>query len=231
MTTSRSRQRPADTAVRTAGRRPRGRGRGYTAVEVLMAMTVMAIGAAAVISMQKTSIQGNLDARQTDVANAIARTWVERLRSEAMQWTAPGPSNPTGNNFTNPPLAILASAPLDQWFLPQNLNQSPIFSPAFDILGRDLPAGDYTGAKPSDPVQVVFCVNVRLHWLVRPAPTALPPEPGLLRADVRVLWPRGLVGSPPGGWCTTTAVDNPDPTNPPVYHSLYVTTTLQENPQ
>lgn len=229
MTIARPTPPPADVA---SPRRSRARGAGYTAVEVLMAMTVMGIGAAAVISMQKVSIEGNLDARKTDVANAIARTWVERLRQEAMQWTAPGPSNPTGNNFTNPPLTILASATPDKWFLPDQDLAALGFSPAFDILGRDLPGGDYQNAQPSDPsVEAIFCVNVRLHWLVQPALGAVPPEPGLLRIDVRVLWPRGLLSSPQGGWCATTAVDNPDPTDPPVYHSLYVTTTIAENPQ
>ena len=67
--------------------------RGYTAIEVLMAMTVMAIGGAAVITMQKTSVTANLDARRADVANSIARTWVERLRRDGMAWTSPGPES------------------------------------------------------------------------------------------------------------------------------------------
>src|SRR5271165_2005192 len=87
--------------------------RGYTAVEVLMAMTVMTIGAAAVMSMQKASVQGNLDARETDVANSIARMWVERLQRDAMQWTQPNNQNPTLNNFSQ---AVLLSTPkYGQW--------------------------------------------------------------------------------------------------------------------
>ena len=59
-----------------------------------MAMTVMAIGGAAVMTMQKTSVTGNLDARKADVANSIARTWVERLQRDSMR----GPSRaPRGN--------------------------------------------------------------------------------------------------------------------------------------
>src|SRR5271154_1609339 len=90
--------------------------RGYTAVEVLMAMTVMTIGAAAVMSMQKTSIQGNLDARKTDMANSIARMWVERLERDAMQWTLPSAQNPTGNNFAG--ALLLASPTYGAWGLP-----------------------------------------------------------------------------------------------------------------
>ena len=55
-----------------AGRtsRRRGRlGRGYTAVEVMLAITVLLISTAGVMAMQTASIQGNLDARKLDVAN------------------------------------------------------------------------------------------------------------------------------------------------------------------
>ena len=195
---------------------------GYTAVEVLMAMTVMAIGAAAVISMQKASVQGNLDARKTDVATAIARTWVERLQRDSMQWTLPSSANTAGNNFAN--AKLLATHVTGGWFLPiDEMGQSnpETMSPGFDILGRDLAAGDLDTA--------LFCVNVRLTWLV---PPVLPTEPGLIHADVRVLWPRAIINSP-GAFCNAAeaAKPNPDPANPPLFHALYVTTTIRENAQ
>lgn len=54
-----------------ASSRPRT-GRGYTAIEVMLAITVLMIGSAGVMSMQKASIQGNFDARRLDLANSIA---------------------------------------------------------------------------------------------------------------------------------------------------------------
>lgn len=123
--------RPASTAARAA--------RGYTAIEVLMAMTVMAIGGAAVITMQKTSVTGNLDARKADVANAIARTWVERLQRDAMAWTLPGPDGAGSNLATNALIVgnILKSP--GQWFLPdQEIGAGT--SPGFDILGVTSPS-------------------------------------------------------------------------------------------
>ncbi|HEY8091971.1 MAG TPA: prepilin-type N-terminal cleavage/methylation domain-containing protein, partial [Polyangiaceae bacterium] len=128
---------PTATPARAAARRA---ARGYTAVEVLMAMTVMTIGAAAVISMQKASVQGNLDARKTDVANSIARTWVERLQRDAMQWTLPNSANPAGNNIGN--ALLIGGNVTGTWFLPtQYMGGTPeTMSPGFDILGRDVPA-------------------------------------------------------------------------------------------
>jgi prepilin-type N-terminal cleavage/methylation domain-containing protein len=203
--------------------------RGYTVIEVLMAMTVMSIGAAAVMSMQRASVQGNLDARETDIANSIARTWVERLQKDAMSWTLPSAQFPMLNNFTN---ALLLSSPqYGQWSLPQyEMGQTnpETMSYAFDILGRDLPLGSI------NTTETVFCVNYRLQWLVPQAP---PTEPGLIRADVRVLWQRGISNELAPGWCSAQNANlvNPDQLSPnppaPVFHSIYLSTTIKEGGQ
>jgi prepilin-type N-terminal cleavage/methylation domain-containing protein len=210
-------------------RRRRAPDAGYTAVEVLMAMTVMAIGAAAVISMQKATMQGDMDARMTDLANSIARTWIERLQKDSMQWTLPSSANPTGNNFAN--AQLLSNHVSGAWFLPTDyMGTAPeSWSPGFDILGRDVAQTDLK-------TKAMFCANVRLTWLVQ---QSLPLEPGLIRADVRVLWPRGLYNSPVGGsgagFCTdaVAAQANPDTYSlgqQPQYHAIYLTTTIKENP-
>jgi hypothetical protein len=191
-----------------------------------MAMTVMAIGAAAVMSMQKAAVQGNFDARKTDIANSIARLWVERLQRDAMQWTLPNASNSSLNNFTN---ATLIQPYVDKgWYLPPVQGTAPaLISPGFDILGRDLATTDLPNAQ--------FCANVRLTWLV---PQSLPVEPGLIRADVRVLWPRALYNSPlggsGGGFCVDAVASSPTPDvyaagQQPQYHAIYLTTNLRQN--
>jgi hypothetical protein len=189
-----------------------------------MAMTVMAIGGAAVITMQKTSVTGNLDARKADVANSIARTWVERLQRESMSWTQPG-------NLANANVLNSVVATSGAWFLPvQDMGSVPeTASPGFDILGRDLALTDLPNAD--------FCVNVRLTWLTVP-----PAAQDLMRADVRVIWPIGIINSLPG-FCNAQlgATDDPntgkaivdknaDP-NAPIFHAIYLTTTLKENGQ
>jgi prepilin-type N-terminal cleavage/methylation domain-containing protein len=219
---SRSLPSTASTMARSA--------RGYTAIEVLMAMTVMAIGGAAVITMQKTSVTGNLDARRADVANAIARTWVERLQRDGMAWTLPSGES-TQSNLGNARILGQINTGEGQWFLPDqemNVTVPETMSPAFDILGRDLPQALEGSAD--------FCVHVRLSWLTQ----TTPPLGDLIRADVRVIWPIGIINSFPG-FCTATANaadpntvaganvgPNADPAAP-IFHTLYVTTSIREN--
>jgi prepilin-type N-terminal cleavage/methylation domain-containing protein len=191
-------------------KRRRG-GRGYTAIEVLMAMTVMSIGAAAVISMQRASVQGNLDARKSDVANAIARTWVERLERDSMQWTLPGPSNPTGNNLATALVINAGLSAQNTWIQPDQYLTTWGWSPGFDILGRDIPTPD---AIPG----ALFCVNVRLNWLNT--------AHDLIHADVRVLWARGVTTNV--GACSQSGNITPDTRG---YQAIYLTTALRGNPQ
>jgi prepilin-type N-terminal cleavage/methylation domain-containing protein len=209
-------------------RRPRsfaGRAaRGYTAVEVLIAMTVMTVGAAAVMTMQKASIQGNLDARRVDIATAIARTWEERLQTDAMAWTQPNAGVPNVNNLGSSNGAIIQrglSSP-GIWVYPSdyiagvNGGNTP-WSYGFDILGRDLALTDVGSA--------TFCVAVQFNVLV-PGTVA----PALLRADVRVLWLRGLgANSPTPTPCGGSDALSANPSSA-VYQAVYVTTAVKENP-
>ena len=217
--------------------RTRSADAGYTAVEVLMAMTVMAIGAAAVMSMQKTSIQGNLDARKLDIANSIGRTWMERLQRDAMQWTCPGPACPGSGNSPQNALLVNSANVTGSWFLPKQylgVTTPESMSPGFDILGRDLPQAQLAPAPLTGWPGAEFCVNVRLTWLVQPS---LPVEPGLIRADVRVLWPRGVLGgTPAAGFCNDTFAAQVDPeasiasTQKPFFHAIYLTASIRESP-
>jgi Tfp pilus assembly protein PilV len=205
-----------------SGRRERWSARGYTAVEILLSLTVLAIGAAAVMSMQKASVQGNLDARKTDIANAIAREWMDRIRRDSTQWTLSNPPNGVDggvvtDNFTNAALLGHAGA---GWIAPGDyIGNTPPLSPGFDIFGNDVPQTALSGA--------AFCVNVKETWLVsNPAS----PQDRLMRVDLRVVWIRGIdtnnsVPSP----CSDNSVITSANPNPLLYQTLYMTTALREN--
>jgi Tfp pilus assembly protein PilV len=187
--------------------------RGYPAVEILMAMTMLAIGGAAVIGMQTAAVQGNLGARQQDMANSIARETIDRLHRDAAQWTLPNRYNPSAaSNITN--AKYLTGRTDNRWYRPDIYNTATLpdgTSAAFDLLGRDLKTTDYPLA--------AFCVHYRLRWLT---------QDQLLRAEVRVLWPRRLGVEVASNWCST------DPNaltfdSVTAYHAVYATSAIRKN--
>lgn len=213
-----------------------GHARGFTALEVLIAMGIMFVGAAAVMTMQKTSIQSNTDARKADVASSIARTWVERIRHETMRWTQPfiaiGASNmPAG----------LTNHIGTGWFRPSDdmiaAEGTPgtveTMSYAFDILGRDLAQADVAS-------NAVFCAEARITTLASTPTDGGPPLGLLYRLDVRVVWPRGINTVPNAAsstalsgsnWpCSDNTVHFPDALDYTLFHAINVSTAISENP-
>ena len=192
------------------------RRRGYTIVELLMALTVLAIGVSGIIAMQKVTVSANRHARSLALATNIAQAWIDQLNADAVLWNHPSPRP------DSPPSDIGETRWLNQiatndgvWFEPEAVGQ---FGPAFDALGNVVPAA-------ADPSQVVFCTHLRLTWLQ--------PETGgsgLIRAEVRVFWLRdgggGAVAD--GGLCNDGAVDQIGAavTN---YHFVYQTTAIKQN--
>ncbi len=197
--------------------------RGYTAVEVLLALTVLAIGAAGVISMQTGAVEGNLEARKLDTANSIAREWVERLRRDATLWTLPTAYNQGTANFTNATfLQSNVGSPTGNWFQPPIPGGYPAdgLSPAFDIFGRDLDVADAPNA--------IFCVRLKVDVISNDATG----NPELLRGTVQVFWLRQLAWSQNNPLNCVQAGNNPnfDPTaNPSTYHFLFASTAIRKN--
>jgi prepilin-type N-terminal cleavage/methylation domain-containing protein len=211
--------RTASTSTQPRARaRSRGARRGYTIVEVISAMTLFAIGAAGVISMQRVTIQGGDDARRYDMATNVAHEWEHRLQRDSFFWTEPNSMVSTSNQDTTRWLhaADVADTPTD-WKIPADGTGGPGdpgFSHAFDLLGHDI-----------DPASVdhVFCVQYRLGWIAKPSvgesPTAI------IRAEIRVFWSRLEYGP-----ADCTDINIYDDTKKPKHHYVFVTTALRGNP-
>jgi type IV pilus assembly protein PilV len=124
--------------------------RGYTVVEVMMALAVLTAGATGVIAMQKAALIANTNARNLVAANAIAQSWVERLRVDALQWTETG-GVPDLDTYT-----FWLRHVGTGWFSPaaQHGLGFPTGSPQADVMAADIFAGD-----PSAPA---FCTQLRL---------------------------------------------------------------------
>ena len=145
------------------------RQRGSTIIEVLMAITVLAVGASGIMAMEKATIVANRNAKNLEIANTIASTWMQRLRGDAMLWNEVG-INGDINTDTRWLKNHVKSSSAGQWFRP--IDSSVAMYGVHDRFGHDDPTGQANGP---------FCVNIRLVWL----------KPGeLARAEVRVYWLR-----------------------------------------
>jgi prepilin-type N-terminal cleavage/methylation domain-containing protein len=195
--------------------------RGYSAIEVMIAMSLLAIASTGIFALQKVTFTGNSSAKNMAVANQIARTWVERLRTDSASWNYPSAAH-TEVVCTGASTAgcvggttwLKAVSTPNVWFKPVAVPTRG--GAAFDALGNDT---SDSGSAPA------FCTHLRLSWLY-------PNQ--LLRAEVRVFWLKDGGEGPVGG----TLCDEATPaslgasTNSPLsrYHFAYFATSVAVNP-
>ena len=154
--------------------------RGYTLIEVLMALAVLGTGVTGIVSMMNGAIYSNRRAHEMTMATQLARRWQERLRTDALLWNSP--SNRSVVSDLGRDTAYLCrvvgcaggAASVNQWFVP-TAPAGRTETAAFDAFGNDVPLGATT---------VRYCTNLRLNWLR--AETAS--RQGLIRAEIRVWW-------------------------------------------
>lgn len=167
---------------------PAGSDAGFTMIEVMMALTVLAIGMLGIVALQKASVVGNQEAQQITVANNIARTWIERLQRDGARWTAPSPINPSTNIGNTAWLLNTTPGSAPTWFRPNMVTTlEPTASAAFDRNGDDISLSNATAMRDA-----TYCVHLRLRDIY---PNAL------VRAEVRVFWAkRSLVDTTASTW-------------------------------
>lgn len=167
----------------------RANNRGYTVVEVMMALVVLTLGAVGVIAMQRAVAMGNTNARNLATANAIAQTWVERLRTDAQVWNDQGGTPDIGETVW---LNTASTSPPPSgggWVRPTVTNfgnNTPAGSNEADIMGADLlNAGDKL------KFATAYCTEFRLtRFSNSPTTGALASYYKVVRIEVRVIWDR-----------------------------------------
>jgi hypothetical protein len=146
--------------------------RGYTVVELMMALAVFAGGVTGVIAMQRTVITANRHARDMTVANGIAQAWLDQLAVDSTLWQ-------TNLDQTVWLKSINVAGVAGNWQLPaQSLAAARNFGPTFNVFGA------------SDPAATAYCVHIRLTWLYQDETGGGRPGSGSIRTDVRVFWLR-----------------------------------------
>jgi hypothetical protein len=143
--------------------------RGYTAVEVLMSMSVLAVGVLGVFSMEKITLASNVHAKNLAIATHIGQAWLGVLEAEASLWDS------SSNSLARTTWLGAAPTTPPDWFRPDAVAASN-FGPDFDELGNPVGADGR------------FCVDLR----VSPFNGLAEEEKGqgLRRVEVRVFWNR-----------------------------------------
>jgi prepilin-type N-terminal cleavage/methylation domain-containing protein len=185
--------------------------RGYTIVELMMAIAVFAIGVSGIIAMQKVAAAANQHSRALSLATNIAQAWQDQLNADSSLYTR-------ANGFTNTTWLSTLGGNQAVWFRPP-WNSTLAFGAAFDELGKPI---DETAG---DPANAQFCVHLQLTRLY-------PTSPGIdvVRTEVRVIWPR-TEGTASTAFCTANA--NNAATigiNTDNYHFLYQVSSVRQQP-
>jgi prepilin-type N-terminal cleavage/methylation domain-containing protein len=184
--------------------------RGYTVVEVMMALAVMSVGVAGVIAMQGVTAASNRHARSLAVATHIGQSWLDMLATESTKWRGPSLDRTTW-------LALVTEA---SWFRPE-YSEDLNFGPAFDPLGNAVPPNDV-----EDDAQ--YCVDLRLTRLRDDTGGA-----GLIRTEVRVFWRREDVvllpaATAPAHACALESVAVSNDTAGNMFHFLYMSSAVRQ---
>lgn len=197
---------------------------GYTIVELMMSLAVLAIGVSGVIAMQKVTLASNRHAKNLAVATAVAQTWADALAADATQWNSSTDLGDTAwlNNVQTSER---------QWIRP-TWDATHQLGAGFSALGD--PVSD------ANTKQSAYCTHIRLAWLHGAPTSSQPTGSGLIRAEIRVFWPReGVIqreglspaNAPPGDFCgastdpqtllnTTDKLEN--------YHVIYMATAVAQ---
>lgn len=169
----------------------RARTAGYTLIEVMVGVLISAIGIAGITMMQTASVRGNQDAYESTVATNFARTWLERVKRDALLWNTPG--NPVvGTMFVARAVPGNYFVPGTGWTPPRPLahavNQSQESSGA-DYHGFEI-------GSPVDPLNpggakvrtsdIYYCLHLRFNTVQTDAAGAAV----AMGVDARVFWTR-----------------------------------------
>ncbi len=160
--------------------------RGYSVIEVMMALGILAVGTTGVIALQKVALVGNTNARVADTGRLVAGTWVERLKTDALTWNDPmGISDVADTRWLN-----VAGV-----YNPQNPPAAANWVRAPQVANWSSPVADIHGADVFDPDSVdgVFCTHLLLSRAVEKRYTIGGlTHPIAIRAVVRVVWRRDM---------------------------------------
>lgn len=189
--------------------------RGYTIVELMMSLTVLAIGASGVIAMQKVTLSTNRHAKNLSIATRVAQAWADQLTADAALWT-PGLAPRDATTW----LDEADPDDITEWFIPE-YSSTRDFGPEFDALGNPVDPADSAGIAH-------FCTHLRFAFMHSETTPAV--GNGAIRAQVRIFWRRDDGTADPPGGASPCAIDDAEFIDgQDQLHVVYLTTAVRES--
>lgn len=181
--------------------------RGFTIVELMMALALFAVGVTGLVAMQLSTTHSNRIAKDLATATQLARTWQERLTMDGNLWG--GPNAWTIDNTVWLDLVQVSNA---TWVLP---TASGTFGPSAGSRGEPVALAD-----------AYFCTHIRLTRLLNETGA------GLIRSEVRVFFPKGPVAWSGGDPYCVGAADVADiGSSIGAFYFVYATSVVRETPK
>ena len=150
-------------------RRSSRRQRGFTLIEVMIAVGIITVGSLGILAMQSATIRGNSEARMMSMATQRTNTWISRLERDALMWNVSGPAPA---NRVNTRFLTDVSAP----------TAVPVFVPPASVAdGSQIlrPGASFAGLDVEDANNPTYCTHIELSWAV---------QGELIRARVRTVF-------------------------------------------
>lgn len=139
-----------------------------------MAIGIMTVGAVGIMSLQAAASAANIQAHHMTMATEATRTWLERLRRDALSWQVAGPGGLTTTEYLVDAVPLAADGETDWTSYASSANTAESWG------------FDYRGYETRTTADIVYCTNVKLAWSM---------NQGAIRADVRTWWYRYSNGS------------------------------------
>jgi prepilin-type N-terminal cleavage/methylation domain-containing protein len=197
---------------------PQKQNYGFTLVELMMAIALLTIGLAGVISMQKVTAAANQNAKNLAIATHIAASWLDSIQADSGQWNAA--DNFDGAEWLSNVGAEDGAA--TGWFRP-TYSATRKMGPGFDALGNAV-------ATAKLATDASFCSDLRLVWLSSQSGSKR--GAGLVRVEARVYWLRegisGLAETIPTAVCGLSADEMNKPENQQLFHMVFLSTAIKE---
>ena len=177
--------------------------RGFTLIEVMIALAILAVGSVGIFALQQAATRGNVQGRMMTTATQTTATWLERLRRDSLQWTDNGAASVTLPNTQY--LSAIDGA----WSRPEPDDTTESWG--FDWLGNDTRTA----------TDIRFCTHIQLSWSVMGE---------TIRADVRTVYARPNGEHAMVGACDPATIDAELASPTPGISAVYASTLLRWMP-